>query len=166
LETPPPLPFNPYAPPNAEVAITMAAESNEPLASRSSRFIASLVDNFLILAAAIPGGVLIAASPRRAPGFALMAAGALVLHAVQWYLISTTGRSLGKRWCRLKIIRNDGGPVTFMSGVVLREWLPFALRMIPGMGTLFGLADPLFVFFQDRRCIHDHIAGTRVIEAR
>lgn len=166
MENPPPLPFNPYAAPNADIAIKVAIESTEPLASRSSRLGASFLDNLVVFAAVVPSSVLTFVLPRKETGVAFIVASLLAVMSYQWYLISTTGRSLGKRWCGLKIVRNDGAPLTFMTGVVLREWLPFALRIIPGLGTLLGVVDPLFVFFDDRRCIHDHIAGTRVIEAR
>jgi hypothetical protein len=37
------------------------------------------------------------------------------------------------------------------------------LQQIPGINIFAGLLDPLFIFRQDRRCIHDFIAGTKVI---
>jgi uncharacterized RDD family membrane protein YckC len=44
------------------------------------------------------------------------------------------------------------------------RWLPvFALRFIPFLGGLAGLADALVIFGSDRRCIHDYIADTIVI---
>jgi hypothetical protein len=31
------------------------------------------------------------------------------------------------------------------------------------VGTFLVLVDVLFIFRKDRRCVHDHIAGTRVV---
>jgi uncharacterized RDD family membrane protein YckC len=39
------------------------------------------------------------------------------------------------------------------------------LNGILGLIPLYAIVDALFIFRGDRRCIHDMIAGTRVIEA-
>ena len=41
----------------------------------------------------------------------------------------------------------------------------WAITAIPVAGGIFALADLLFIFREDRRCLHDHIAGTRVVRA-
>jgi uncharacterized RDD family membrane protein YckC len=48
----------------------------------------------------------------------------------------------------------------FVPHVALRAWLVTLIGIIP----LFGLVDILFIFREDKRCIHDLIAGTRVIQ--
>jgi uncharacterized RDD family membrane protein YckC len=83
----------------------------------------------------------------------------------QWYLIATTGQSLAKRWLGIKIVRLDGSPVGFVNGVILRSWVVGALSNIPILGTIIGLVNPLMIFGEERRCLHDHIAGTRVVVA-
>jgi len=35
--------------------------------------------------------------------------------------------------------------------------------LIPGVGIALTILDALFIFRDDRRCIHDLIAGTKVI---
>jgi hypothetical protein len=35
--------------------------------------------------------------------------------------------------------------------------------MIPFIGNFVNLADALFIFGEEHRCLHDHIAGTKVI---
>ena len=42
----------------------------------------------------------------------------------------------------------------------------WAILAIPKVGGVLALADILFVFRDDRRCLHDQIAGTRVVEYR
>jgi hypothetical protein len=66
----------------------------------------------------------------------------------------------------LKIVRLDESAVSFATGVPLRHWLFVVLQYIPGVGSIIGLADLLFIFRQDRRCIHDFIAGTKVIQLK
>jgi hypothetical protein len=56
--------------------------------------------------------------------------------------------------------------VSFVTGVLLRNWLFMLLQYIPGLGSVSGLVDPLFIFRADRRCIHDFVAGTKVIQLK
>ena len=92
--------------------------------------------------------------------------GALGIAVYQWVLISRTGQSLGKKWTGIRIERIDGSRVDFGSGVFLRNWLPKLIGAVPYLGAIFHMIDCLFIFRDDRRCIHDHIAGTRVVRHR
>ena len=38
--------------------------------------------------------------------------------------------------------------------------------MIPVLGPLFSLVNVCFIFREDRRCIHDLIAGTQVVNGQ
>jgi uncharacterized RDD family membrane protein YckC len=89
--------------------------------------------------------------------------GALGIAVYQWVLISRTGQSLGKKWTGIRIERLDGSRIDFGSGVFMRNWLPKLIGAVPYLGAVFHLLDCLFIFRDDRRCIHDHIAGTRVV---
>jgi hypothetical protein len=48
----------------------------------------------------------------------------------------------------------------------MRSWLPFLLGLVPGFGSVFGLADACFIFGTERRCLHDRMAGTIVVDTR
>jgi uncharacterized RDD family membrane protein YckC len=89
--------------------------------------------------------------------------GALGVAIYQWILISQTAQSLGKKWTGIRIERVDGSNLTFGTGVFLRNWVPKVMGAVPYLGMLFFLVDCLFIFREDRRCLHDHIAGTRVV---
>ena len=47
----------------------------------------------------------------------------------------------------------------------LRGGLSWVLAAIPGIGNLYALIDVLCIFREDRRCLHDLIADTNVVEA-
>jgi uncharacterized RDD family membrane protein YckC/DNA-directed RNA polymerase subunit RPC12/RpoP len=84
----------------------------------------------------------------------------LALALVQWNLIAVRGQSIGKMLCWMKIVTASGTNPGFVQGVMLRNWLRAALSMIP----LFGLIDLLTIFGDSRRCIHDFLAGTYVVD--
>jgi uncharacterized RDD family membrane protein YckC len=85
----------------------------------------------------------------------------IALKIIQWNLIATRGQTLGKMMLFKRIINVNGEIPGFISGVILRNWLRAALNSIP----IFGLIDVLFIFGESRRCIHDYLAGTRVVNA-
>ena len=55
------------------------------------------------------------------------------------YLITTSGQSIGKKLVKTRIIREDGSPVDFVSGVVLRAWIIGFVSMIPFVGGIVAL---------------------------
>ena len=93
-------------------------------------------------------------------GFFMFGVGIIGLIAYQWYLLSTVGQTIGKRMLNIKIIKLDGTNGGFMTNVLMREILNGLIGVIP----LYGLVDILFIFSEEQRCIHDHIATTRVIK--
>jgi uncharacterized RDD family membrane protein YckC len=170
----PPNELNPYAPPASDVNPDARLPSGDQfLAERSTRLGAALIDGGLIavpvLLALVIGGLLSDQDTRNRNGSAFLV-GALVAGA--WWLgfsifqcvrISTTGQSLGKKWTGIKIVRSDGSPVTFGSGVGMRNWLPSVIAAVPYLGSMFWLVDVAMIFREDRRCLHDQMADTKVI---
>ncbi|HEY0132593.1 MAG TPA: RDD family protein [Nannocystis sp.] len=173
--------FNPYAPPTADIhqGVQVDQHGQYVLAERGTRLGAVLIDALLVLASALPAGAVLAFmafagrdSLSRGESLTMLYGlgglmGLMVLAFVgyQWYLVATTGQSLAKRWMGIKIVRLDGSPVGFVHGVILRSWVMSALSNIPALGTVVGLVNALMIFGEERRCLHDHIAGTRVIVA-
>lgn len=87
---------------------------------------------------------------------------ALLVLFVQASLIRGTGASLGKRLLGIRVVRRDGRPAEVWRIALLRNALPIALC---GYCGWFGLVDALFCVGEDRRCLHDWMAGTRVVKA-
>jgi len=48
---------------------------------------------------------------------------------------------------------------------LVRNLLFDAIGMLPVLGNLSFLADSLSIFSQEKRCLHDYVAGTKVIKA-
>jgi uncharacterized RDD family membrane protein YckC len=180
---------NPYAPPSADLdPFAPAADEGAPLADRWSRLGAAFIDTLLgwsplVLASIIVGGFMMAGTLKgslsggdRTPpdvlleqlipalaGFGVAILAALGIAIFQCYRIATTGQTLAKKWLHIKIVNTDGTPVTFGSGVGLRAILISFIVGIPYLGLIFWLIDVLMIFRDDRRCLHDLMAGTKVV---
>lgn len=183
---------NPYAPPQAYSPPGYGAYSpyggdgqwDQMLASRGSRFAARLIDGLLAVPFMIPGLIMMfdefesmQSSPSSYGGsygsepnleslygaIALIALPVLAFTIYQWVLVARTGQTLAKKWMKIKIVRHDGSPVDFVSGVIMREWVTSFLSNLPYVGGIIGLVDALMIFSEDHQCLHDKIAKTKVI---
>jgi uncharacterized RDD family membrane protein YckC len=173
-----------YSPPGSDVnAGLFATPQDVVLADRGVRLLAVTLDGLLACIPFLPVlgfGIYSLAVAREgvdglpgvsegemvallAGGFGIGMLGFLGLAIYQWVLISRTGQSLGKKWTSIRIEKMDGGRVDFATGVFIRNWVPKMVGMVPYLGALFQLLDVLWIFRQDRRCIHDHMASTRVV---
>jgi uncharacterized RDD family membrane protein YckC len=156
---------NPYAAPGADLDAGVAADALT-LAGRGARLGAYILD--AVVLGFIPGIVLLFSGIGRGPdaspspiGLGLAGLFFLGVAVYQLWSLSVRGQTLGKKWLGIKIVKQDGSPVTFGSAVVMRALVPGLLGIVPG----FGLIDILFIFRDDRRCIHDLIASTKVVTA-
>ena len=80
-------------------------------------------------------------------------------------LLAVRSQSIGKIIVGTKIVAANGAPVGLGRSFFLRTVLPGTIQLVPYLGALFSLIDALFIFRADRRCLHDHIAGTIVVTA-
>jgi uncharacterized RDD family membrane protein YckC len=159
--------YNPYAPPSRDADRPMGQYDDEEqvqiLAERGTRWGARMIDTLLWVGAGIPGAIVYFTT--KEDGSLALFILCLAVLVYQWYLISNTGQTLGKKWLGIKIVKMDGSEVNFVSGVILREWVLVAVSFIPFIGRFISLIDSVMIFGQQRRCLHDNIAGTKVILA-
>ena len=173
---------NPYASPPEVKDYFGTAQSTDVLATRSERFAGAFIDGLVQAILILPGsfalGVVLfatvgadnadkvenslAAKLIGSIGGFVIAAGAFLL--INGYLLATRGQTVGKVLMKTKIV-SDGGDQVEFGKLVLRRYLPlWLLGSIPWIGPLFGLANALAIFRKTRKCIHDDIAGTKVIK--
>jgi uncharacterized RDD family membrane protein YckC len=93
--------------------------------------------------------------------FAIVGGIVFIGFVIQWILITTRGQTVGKFLTCIRVVTVGGRLPGFVVGVVIRNWLRVLLGLIP----FVGLIDILFIFGEDKRCLHDYIAGTRVVQA-
>ncbi|HIB35817.1 MAG TPA: hypothetical protein EYO26_05415, partial [Dehalococcoidia bacterium] len=61
------------------------------------------------------------------------------------------------------LVNRNAEQAGFFVNVVLREWVMGLIGIFPMIGGIIQLVDVMFIFRNDRKCIHDLIAGTVVI---
>ncbi len=89
----------------------------------------------------------------------------VALAIVQGILIARRSQSIGKLLFGLRIVRiGNLQPSGFMRGYLLRGAVPWFIEQIPLLGGLFWMVDVGFIFSAERRCLHDLIAGTKVVK--
>ncbi len=141
-------------------------------ASRWSRLGAAIIDGLISMVVFVPlqfsAGVydnFPNMTPQPFPQTVLWSLGGIVLWvAVHGVFLARSAQTIGKKLFRIQVVSvADGKPAPLFKLIVLR-FLPMSmLPQIPMVGPLLSLANALFIFRKDRRCIHDHIAGTRVV---
>ena len=163
---------NRYEPPQAEVADMVIVDNGE-LASRGARFGAAMIDGLIILAVGGPvvffSGYLekvIAGTATYLDQLALAPLGLVTYLVVHGYLLHTSGQTVGKRLVGTRIVSIDDNRILPLWKVILLRFLPITVAgQIPVVGQIAARIDSLFIFRGDRRCLHDLIAGTKVVQA-
>jgi uncharacterized RDD family membrane protein YckC len=129
------------------------------LATRPQRLGAVVLDSLLT---AVPYA-LATADPLPAPVKVLGGAGMLGLLVLQLVWLTKRGQTVGKRILGIRVVLKDtlanGG---FVTNVLKRGLLNGLLNFIP----LYFIVDSLFIFREDRRCVHDMIAATVVVQGQ
>ncbi len=87
----------------------------------------------------------------------------LVLNVYFW---GTRGQSIGKMVMGTRIVDKDGNIPSLATTVAVRYLAVQIFFPIPFAGNLIFLADSLFIVRKDHRCLHDHLAGTYVIDIK
>lgn len=142
-------------------------------ASRGKRLGGALIDGLISIVIIVPimlaTGVLQEAF--RGEGMTLgqqaafFVVGWVVFLILNGYLLLRRGQTIGKVAVKTKIVDLSGNLPNFGKLLVLRYFVLGLVAQIPIIGGLAGLVNVLFIFGKERRCVHDYIAGTRVVEA-
>lgn len=143
----------------------------QKLAGRGGRLGAVLLDNVMMALSVLPGG-LAAVSAAESYGndgmggaLFLLVVGFVGFLGVQIYLLVQEGQTIGKRIVGIRTVDFNEGTLLGAGRILgMRQLLPGFITGIPYVGWLFALVDVLFIFGEERRCIHDYMAQSKVVD--
>ena len=128
-------------------------------AERWRRLAAWLVDLPLSPAAFVAGMLSADVGAPAAAALALLVLGIAGV-PVQVILLRREGQTVGKRLLGIRIVDEATGvKATVFKNVVLRYFVNWLLSLIPPYVAI----DHAFIFAKNRRCLHDYLAGTKVV---
>lgn len=161
---------NPYQAPAAELKEPVQSRQDE-LAGRWQRVGASLLDALINLAFAVPLmfvlGTWEMVMRGLEPPFSLLATsvflGVVGYSLIHGYFLHQSGQTIGKKLIGIKTTMTTGEKPNLGVLIGLR-FVPVQLvTLIPVVGSFLPLIDALFIFGSSKRCLHDYIAGTKVV---
>lgn len=169
---------NPYSPPSATEPLTQDSQtSSHQLATRGSRFLASLLDGIIVT------GPLLIVIFFILPTFASdqfeiwrfidnstylydIVFGLIfyILFLIINWVFLKNGQTIGKKALKIQV-RTLTGDIPSANDQAFRRYLFYNLiSSIPVVGNILSLINILFIFGSEHRCLHDRVAGTIVIK--
>ena len=149
---------------------TVVQDSLE-VASRGLRFSSALIDMLIIMLFTVPlsyylglfdnfGKVI----PPLGPTLVVLAAGIAIYLAINGQLMHSNAQTVGKRINKIRVANLDGSQPT-MQTLILKRYVPYVLfPYIPFIGFWVALVNVCWIFGREKRCLHDYIAGTKVVK--
>lgn len=162
---------NPYQAPQA--ALDTSSEGQLQHASRGARLGAAIIDTVLLMLITVPISYFNGDFDKIAQGIEpglweqvlSLALGIVIFLLINGTWLKRYGQTVGKRICKVRIVTMQG-QIPDLAGLVLKRYVSvWLLTLIPIVGGLLCIINYLFIFRRDRRCVHDHLAGTRVVPA-
>ena len=162
-----------YAPPQAPVADVHAPTDGPLLATRWQRLGAVLIDGALAFASMWVASRVTPWDPFNVdpdismwqPVIANVLIGFVMFALIHGVLLARRGQTLGKLVLGIRITRPDGSAASVGRVLGVRYGLGYLIASVPAFGWAFALVDSLMIFRASRRCLHDVIADTIVVQA-
>lgn len=143
------------------------------LASRWKRLGGALVDGLIATAIVFPVLWATGLFQQQAHGLPLTIHQQIAMLLFGWgvflilngYLLYKRGQTIGKVVVKTKIVDLNDELPSFGKLLVFRYFIFGIIAQVPIIGPLVSLINSLFIFGKERRCLHDYLANTRVVEA-
>jgi uncharacterized RDD family membrane protein YckC len=88
---------------------------------------------------------------------------ALVYLLLNGYLLYKHGQTIGKRVMDIKIVDMNNKVPSILRSYFLRTFLFTCIGYIPVL-RIASIIDPFFIFSKEKRCLHDYLAKTKVVD--
>jgi len=141
-------------------------------ATRGERLGAALIDALIIMVVNIPLAYFMGyfenfgeVTPPLSSIITLAVVGFILYFAVNGKLLHTSGQTIGKKINGIRIVKLDGTKPDIKELLVKRYIPYFGFPYIPYIGGLVNLINLCFIFGKEKRCLHDKIAGTKVVKS-
>lgn len=157
---------NPYAPPKARVEDIPDDRASAVLATRWARLGGALIDVVVLVATVLPLMYLLGwveTEPSLAEAMRSALLGFLFFVAFNGLLLARHGQTIGKWLVGTRIVRTDGSKASLSRLLGLRYGVGYLIGAIPLVGAIYGFVDSVLIFRKSRKCLHDNIADTLVI---
>jgi uncharacterized RDD family membrane protein YckC len=159
-----------YAPPQSELE---KPTDEIALASRWYRLWGALIDGVIGIAIGV-GSMFVTGywdramrqeiTPLETFGFGVF--GFVMFFVIHGYFLARDGQTVGKKLVGTRIVSSQTNEILPLGKLLILRYLPLTVvSQIPLVGGVIALVNYLFIFRKDKRCIHDLIAGTKVIKA-
>ncbi len=94
----------------------------------------------------------------------IAAALTLAIVIINAVMLVKHSQSLGKYWMKIQIVSVEDDQPADAAKTILLRYFANGVISTAFFWTSYPLIDQLFIFRQDQRCIHDLLAGTRVVD--
>ncbi len=141
------------------------------LASRGARLGGALLDSLIMMVVMIPLMLFMGVLQNSFAGIRMTFNETVIVFFVGWavflgfngYLLYKKGQTIGKVIVKTKIVDLNGKLPEFGKMLLLRYVVLGVVTHVPILGSLAAIVNVLFIFGNERRCLHDYLAGTRVV---
>ena len=149
------------------------SENEQVLASRRRRLGASLIDSILLMTPSLIAIYYLGWFEHIKNGtfpsvwytVSLFAFGVVIYLAVNYRSLKENGQTIGKKVLNIKIVDLENNKPN-MNTLILKRYAPYVTSaQVPIVGQFTSLINILFIFGKQKRCIHDYIAKTKVVNS-
>jgi uncharacterized RDD family membrane protein YckC len=162
---------NPYQSPLAASHTPLQPPSGDPqLATRVNRLGAAIIDGLIGLVLAMPVAFFTGYFQRVMENnvsiielASMTIYGLVMFFAIHGYLLATNGQTVGKMLAKVKIVDYDSGQILPFGKLIGLRYAPIWIISLIPFANWLSLVDVMFIFGRERRCVHDYIAGTKVV---
>lgn len=161
---------NNYAAPEAELETKNDQEA--VLASRWARLGAAIIDGLIMIIPALLVTFLFVGSFDMEAmaeislftNFIIGLVNIAVFFVIHGKVLFSNGQTWGKRVAGIKIVKMSNEQMDNFT-LIKRYAFYFGVSIVPVIGGLLSLINVLCIFAGSKRCLHDHVAGTQVVNA-
>lgn len=162
-----------YSAPKSVLSEPAEILADAPLASRWKRLGAVIIDGLIGVIWGVPlmyflgfwENVRQGIEPDKSFEIIMTLLNAIAFVCIHGYFLKQNGQTLGKKALSIKVVGLNNHLLP-LHQIVIKRFLPITvLTLVPFVGQFIAFIDSVFIFRTDKRCVHDFIAGTKVVDA-